>query len=90
LFIPVQKSHNICGKRVEVKKALSRSEINSAQSRQGGGAGGRPGGNQWGGPQNSWNPSGGQGGWGKIPDLVLKENVMISKLLLETSWWKTQ
>ncbi|KAI5748419.1 hypothetical protein M8J77_025303 [Diaphorina citri] len=62
--IVLQKSHNICGKRVEVKKALSRSEINSAQSRQGGGAGGRPGGNQWGGPQNSWNPSGGQGGWG--------------------------
>ncbi|KAL1461579.1 hypothetical protein WDU94_013462 [Cyamophila willieti] len=63
--IVLQKSHNICGKRVEVKKALSRSEMNAGGpgGRQGGG-GGRPGGNQWGGPQGSWNPSGPQGGWG--------------------------
>lgn len=64
--IVLQKTHNICGKRVEVKKALSRSEINSNQGRQGGGGrGGRQGGNQWGGPQGNWNPSGPQsGGWG--------------------------
>uniref|UniRef100_A0A8D9BNX5 Heterogeneous nuclear ribonucleoprotein A1, A2/B1 homolog n=1 Tax=Cacopsylla melanoneura TaxID=428564 RepID=A0A8D9BNX5_9HEMI len=62
--IVLQKSHNICGKRVEVKKALSRSEMNASGGPGGRQGGGRPGGNQWGGPQGSWNPSGPQGGWG--------------------------
>uniref|UniRef100_A0A8D8UJ74 Heterogeneous nuclear ribonucleoprotein 87F n=1 Tax=Cacopsylla melanoneura TaxID=428564 RepID=A0A8D8UJ74_9HEMI len=61
--IVLQKNHNIAGQRVEVKKALSRSELEAVQNR--GGGGGRGGPNQWGGPQNSWNPGAqGGGGWG--------------------------
>ncbi|KAI5706245.1 hypothetical protein M8J76_002920 [Diaphorina citri] len=65
--IVLSKNHTVAGQRVEVKKALSRSEMNAAASRgdSRGGPGG-PGGRapQWGGPQNSWNPNGPQGGWG--------------------------
>lgn len=62
--IVLHKSHVVGGKRVEVKKALSRTEINSAQR----GSGGRGGGQgSWGGPPsggNSWS-QGPAGGWGQ-------------------------
>lgn len=62
----MQKTHNVAGQRVEVKKALSRAELEAAQNRGGSGGGSGGGrGNQWGGPQQSWNPNGsGGGGWG--------------------------
>jgi len=61
--IVLQKNHSIKDKRADVKKALSKSEMNSLQTRGG------PGGGRGGGPGGPPNPWGGNrdGGWGGDP-----------------------
>lgn len=53
----MRKHHVVGGKTVDVKKAISRSDLGSSR-----GSGGR-GGGRWGGGGDSWGGRGG-GGWG--------------------------
>lgn len=72
--IAVQGSHTLKGKRIDVKKALSKADMaKMSQDRQGGGGGGSGGGrggnnapwdNRGGNDWNSGSNYGGGGGWG--------------------------
>lgn len=60
----MQRSHSIRGKHIDVKKALSKAEIDRAQGGGGGGMSGGPRGGPRGGPNRGGNYNSGGGGGG--------------------------